>query len=140
MFAVCAPAPVTRLRGSASGTCFAGPHSPWSPPFAPPAPWQLAPPRILRSGSLHLVRRLHSYYGGVRLLVPVRHRLRLLAFPMRTRSAHGLWSDPRPPRFRRDPCPRDVSLAPTRPTIPRTPPLPISPSTINTFPPPPTNS
>src|SRR5258707_12547582 len=46
MLAVCAPAPVTRLRGSASGACFAGPHSPWSPPFAPPAPWQLAPPRI----------------------------------------------------------------------------------------------
>src|ERR1700730_2907184 len=38
----------------------------------------------LRSGSLRFVRRLHSYYGGVRLLVPVHHRLRLLAFPMRT--------------------------------------------------------
>src|SRR6266436_4221562 len=34
---------------------------------------------LLRSGSLHLVRRLHSYYGGVRLLVPVRHRLRLIS-------------------------------------------------------------
>src|SRR6266702_8973773 len=32
----------------------------------------------------HFVRRLHSYYDGVRLLVPVHHRLRLLAFPMRT--------------------------------------------------------
>src|SRR5947208_15006620 len=38
MLAVCGPAPVTRLSGSAPGTCFAGPHSPWSPPFAPPAP------------------------------------------------------------------------------------------------------
>src|ERR1700752_1556069 len=38
----------------------------------------------LRSGSLRLVRRLHSYYGVARLLVPVHHRLRLLAFPMRT--------------------------------------------------------
>jgi hypothetical protein len=30
---VCAPAPVTRLPGSAPGTCFAGPHFPWSPPL-----------------------------------------------------------------------------------------------------------
>src|SRR5215467_11928792 len=41
----------------------------------------------LRSGSLRLVRRLHGYYGGVRLPASVHHRLRLLAFPMRTR--HG---------------------------------------------------
>src|SRR5712691_10506281 len=40
--------------------------------------------RRLRSGSLRLVRRLHSYYGVVRLLVPVHHRLPLLTFPMRT--------------------------------------------------------
>ena len=38
----------------------------------------------LRSGSLRLVRRLHSYYGLARLPTPVHHRLRLLAFPMRT--------------------------------------------------------
>src|SRR6516164_2361586 len=38
----------------------------------------------LRSGSLRVVRRLRSYYGGVRLPAPVHHRLRLLAFPMRT--------------------------------------------------------
>ena len=31
-----------------------------------------------------VVRRLRSYYDGVRLLVAVHHRLRLLAFPMRT--------------------------------------------------------
>ena len=43
MLAVCAPAPVTRLPGSASGACFAGPHSPWSPPFAPLAPQRIAP-------------------------------------------------------------------------------------------------
>ena len=40
--------------------------------------------RRLRSGSLRLVRRLPSYYGGVRLLTRVHHRLRLRAFPMRT--------------------------------------------------------
>src|ERR1700730_11629329 len=43
---VCDPALVTRLPGSAPGTCFAGPHFPWSPPLAPPAPLWLAPPRI----------------------------------------------------------------------------------------------
>ena len=35
LLAVCAPAPVTRLSGPASRTCFAGPHSSWSPPLAP---------------------------------------------------------------------------------------------------------
>src|SRR5262249_27325069 len=43
---VCVPAPVTRLPGSAPGTCFAGPHFPWSPPLAPLAPLWLAPLRI----------------------------------------------------------------------------------------------
>src|SRR6266576_1600999 len=38
----------------------------------------------LRNGSLRLVRRLHSYYGLVRLPTPVHHRLRLFTFPMRT--------------------------------------------------------
>src|SRR6476660_7219907 len=40
---VCGPALVTRFPGSASGTCFAVPHSPWSPPLAPPAPLRVAP-------------------------------------------------------------------------------------------------
>src|SRR6516164_5771549 len=89
MCAVCVPEPVTRLPGSASGTCFAGPHSPWSPPFAP-----LAPPQFLHRGLLRrvlrVVRRLHSYYGEVRLPTPVHHRLRLLTFPMRTRTFSSL--------------------------------------------------
>src|SRR6266576_991430 len=38
---------------------------------------------------------------------------------MRTRSAHGLWSDTRAPRFRRDPCARDVALDPGGTTMPR---------------------
>src|ERR1700716_1485867 len=38
----------------------------------------------LRSGSLRFVRRLLSYYDGVRLLGLLHHRLRLLVFPMRT--------------------------------------------------------
>jgi transposase len=37
-----------------------------------------------RRRSFRFVRRLHRYYGGVRLLGSVHHRLRLLAFPMRT--------------------------------------------------------
>jgi hypothetical protein len=41
--AVCEPASVTRLCGAESGTCVAGPHSPWSPPLAPPTPQQIAP-------------------------------------------------------------------------------------------------
>src|SRR6516164_1549298 len=39
---------------------------------------------LLRIGLLRFVRRLPSYYGVVRLPAPVHHRLRLLAFPMRT--------------------------------------------------------
>jgi hypothetical protein len=42
-FALCEPAPLTRLCGSESGACFASPHSPWSPPLAPPAPQRIAP-------------------------------------------------------------------------------------------------
>src|SRR5262245_38287824 len=41
--AVCAPAPVTRVFGTVSGACFAGSHSPWPPPFAPPAPLRSGP-------------------------------------------------------------------------------------------------
>src|SRR5207237_1688928 len=88
--------------------------------------------RWLRLGARRLVRRLHSYYGGVRLLVPVRHRLRLLAFPMRTRSAHGLWSDTRAPRFQRDPCARDVALDPGGTAMPRITALLMLRSTMNT--------
>src|SRR5512144_79826 len=54
-----------------------------------PRPWLhrlrcARPCRRLHSGLLRFVRRLHSYYDGVRLLVSVHHRLRLLTFPMRT--------------------------------------------------------
>src|SRR5262245_57398022 len=44
MLAVCKPAPVPRLPGTAPGACCAGPHSPRSPPLAPPAPQRIAPP------------------------------------------------------------------------------------------------
>jgi hypothetical protein len=51
---VCAPAPVTRLPGSVPGPCFAGSHSPWPPPFAPPTPQRIAPPC---SSASQLLRR-----------------------------------------------------------------------------------
>src|SRR5208337_3191988 len=38
---------------------------------------------------------------------------------MRTRTAHGLWSGVRSPRFRRDPFVRDVAFDPGRATAPR---------------------
>jgi len=47
-----------------------------------PCPWL----HQLRCRSLRFVRRLPSYYGRVRLLGSVRHRLRLLTFPMRAGS------------------------------------------------------
>ena len=43
-----------------------------------------APANCSAVGFLRFVRRLHSYYDEVRLLVSVHHWLRLLAFPMRT--------------------------------------------------------
>src|SRR5665811_455949 len=51
-----------------------------------PRPWL----HQLRSRLPGLVRRLHSYYGRVRLLMIVHHRLRLLAFPTRTSAARML--------------------------------------------------
>src|SRR5947207_8669731 len=51
-----------------------------------PRPWL----RQLRSRLPGFVRRLHSYYGGVRLLMIVHHRLRLLASPTRTSAARML--------------------------------------------------
>src|SRR6266571_7599996 len=44
LLAVCEPAPVPRVPGTAPGACFAGPHSPRPPPLAPPAPQRIAPP------------------------------------------------------------------------------------------------
>ncbi|SPS02823.1 hypothetical protein CBM2634_U350002 [Cupriavidus taiwanensis] len=68
------PTAGTRLSGSASGTC-----GPVRVPLGLP-PWL----HRLRLRLPGLVRQLRRYYGEVRLLQTVRHRLRLLAFPMRT--------------------------------------------------------
>src|SRR5206468_7695478 len=58
------------------------------------------------------------YYDRVRFPASVHHRLRLLAFPMRTIDLIGRWSDAGPPRFRRDPFARDVVFDPGRTTGP----------------------
>ena len=68
----------------------------------------------LRSGPLRLVRRLHSYYGLVRLPASVHHRLWLLAFPMRTLGASCHRPDAGYPSFRRDLSARDVLFDPGR--------------------------
>jgi hypothetical protein len=57
-----------------------------------PRPWL----HRLRRRLPGIVRRLHGYYGGVRLPTVVHHRLRLLAFPMRTRAAHVMSAAGRP--------------------------------------------
>jgi hypothetical protein len=44
--AVYAPAPVSREPGSESSACFAGAHSPWPLPFAPPTPPQIPNPGL----------------------------------------------------------------------------------------------
>ena len=68
--------------------------------------------------------------------MPVHHRLRLLAFPMRTAvlmtSTHSRRSNPRYPRFRRDLFARDVALDPGGMTMPRITALHMLRSTMNT--------
>ena len=74
----------------------------------------------LRGGWLRVVRRLHSYYSGVRLPASVHHRLQLLAFPMRTKKfEHCLWPDAGSPSFRCTPFARDVFFDPGRVATPR---------------------
>src|SRR6516165_3525211 len=73
------------------------------------------PCRCLRSGLVRFVRRLHSYYGEVRLLASVHHRLGSSPsrcgppYSHRTRRRRP---DTRPPSFRYDPFARDVALDP----------------------------
>jgi hypothetical protein len=54
----------------------------------------------LRRQLASFVRQLRSYYGEVRLLMPVHHRLRLLAFPLRTSDGGPSWSNMRSPGSR----------------------------------------
>src|SRR6187200_2287521 len=77
------------------------------------------PCRSCHRWSFRFVRRLRCYYGGVRLLGSVHHRLRLLTFPMRATTGVPLRSNPRSPSFRCDPFARDVALDPDRASAPR---------------------
>src|SRR6187431_1898494 len=80
-----------------------------------------APADASAGGFPRFVRRLHSYYDEVRLLVSVHHRLRLLTFPMRTavHKQRRRRPDTRSPRFRCDPFARDVAFDPGRASAPR---------------------
>jgi hypothetical protein len=60
-----------------------------------PRPWL----HRLRRRDPGFVRRLHSYYGGVRLLLIVHRRLRLLTFPPRTIWPRGPMADQEISRF-----------------------------------------
>ena len=83
------PATGTYEPGSVSGACVAVPRSPWSPALAPPTPLPVA----------GFVRRLHSYYAGVRLLVSC-----IIGYgssPFRCGpEASSSWPDPRSPGSR----------------------------------------
>ena len=82
----------------------------WSAFPLGPRPWL----HRLRGGRARLVRRLRSYYGGVRLPASVHHRLRLLAFPMRTPASLCRRPDAGSPSFRCVPFARDVLFDPGR--------------------------
>src|ERR1700736_3894619 len=77
-------------------------------PVLCPARALLARVRLGSCPSLHplrrrlpgIVRRLLRYYGRIRLLAAVHHRLRLLAFPVRTNRGMPPWSATRPPGSR----------------------------------------
>src|SRR5713101_3331514 len=99
--AVCAPAPVTRIFGTVSEACFAGSHSPWPPPLAPPAPQWPKPP--CSSASQLLWRSLTSrdrassataprLPDADRRLLP-NGRSRDLPVPAQGASAHARVSD-----------------------------------------------
>ena len=67
---------MTQLPGSASGPCFAVPHSPCPAPSL----------HEFRSGRGRLVRSLLYYFGQVRLLLRAHRRLRPPAFPTTSRA------------------------------------------------------
>jgi hypothetical protein len=100
-FAVCAPARGTRLPGSESGACFAGSHSPWPPPLAPPAPRPVA--RLCSSASQLLWQSLTSRDRASSATAPRlpdtdRRRLpngrsRDLPVPVQGASAHARFFD-----------------------------------------------
>src|SRR5262249_54233802 len=68
LLVVCDPAPGTRFPGSEPGACFAVPHSPRSPPFAPPAPLLVA--QLCSSVSQLLWQSLTSHVRSSSAMAP----------------------------------------------------------------------
>src|SRR5438034_1195395 len=118
--AACDPAPVTRLSGSAPGTCFAGSHSPWSPPFAPSTPLRLTPPRIAPQRGATLFADFPATMARSDFSCPC-----IIGFdssssrcgPSYSAPTRHRWPDPRSPSFRCDPFARDVALDPGRASV-----------------------
>src|SRR6516164_8986692 len=76
--------------------------------------WRRAERALLR-----FVRRLHRYYGGVRLLGSVHHRLRLLAFTMRADNGSTVAVKPETSQLpMRSFCTCDVAFDPGRASAP----------------------
>src|ERR1700730_15715147 len=124
--AVCEPASVTRLCGAESGTCIAGPHSPWSPPLAPPTPQQIAP--LCSSASQLLWQSPTSRARASSATTP-----RLPDADRRTRERTlNRRPDVGYPRFPRNPFARDVLLDPGGTAMPRMTALHMLRSTIRT--------
>src|SRR6202040_3798480 len=117
-------------------TCFAGPHSSWSPPLAPPAPQRIArlwiapqqSATLCSSASQLLWRSPTSRARASSATAP-----RLPDADRRTHdNTHCRRSDPRYPRFRRDLFARDVALDPGGTTMPRITALHMLRSTMKT--------
>src|SRR5262249_14697634 len=68
LLVVCDPALGTRFPGSEPGACFAVPHSPRSPPFAPPTPLPVV--QLCSSVSQLLWRSLTSHVGSSSAMAP----------------------------------------------------------------------
>ena len=109
MFAVCVPAPVTRVPGTAPGACVAGPHSPRPPPFAP-----LAPQRTRSALFAGFTATMAESDFSCPCIIGYDSSPSRCGPP-----AAQVWSDTRDPRFRRAPFARDVALDPGGTTMPR---------------------
>src|ERR1700730_2439577 len=112
--------------GTVSGACFDGAHSPWSRPFAPPTPQQIA---LLCSPASQLLWPRPTSHARASSATPPR-------LPDADRRTRERTLNRRPdvgyPRFRRNPFARDVLLDPGGTAMPRMTALHMLRSTIST--------